>query len=410
MRQLRIFLNQYPDKTPFDALKYLTGECNYGGKVTDDKDRRLLATILEDFYCEKIFDDEYKFSPSGTYFAPPHQEYDRYPEFIQKLPLYPAPEVFGLHANADITKDNNETFNTFEAILSTQQNSSGGGGGKSTDEIIEKLANQILADIPEAFNVKAAEKKYPVMYNQSMNTVLTQELIRFNGLINAIRNSLKDLKKAIKGEVLLSAQLEDALKSLLDGKVPAMWKGKSYPSLKPLGGYVIDLKQRLEFFQTWIDKGLPPFYWINKFYFTQGFLTGAIQNYARKYGIAIDGLIFDFEMIQEENPVPPDDGINVYGMFIEGCKWSNQKRCLDESDPKILFVKAPMIWFKPALKEQIKDYLNYNCPVYKTGDRRGTLMTTGHSTNFVIMIRMPSDQPQSHWIKRGVAMLCSLND
>jgi dynein heavy chain len=95
------------------------------------------------------------------------------------------------------------------------------------------------------------------MYNQSMNTVLTQELIRFNGLINTIRNSLKDLKKAIKGEVLLSAQLEDALKSLLDGKVPALWKGKSYPSLKPLGGYVVDLKQRLEFFQTWIDKGLP---------------------------------------------------------------------------------------------------------------------------------------------------------
>jgi len=59
--------------------------------------------------------------------------------------------------------------------------------------------------------VRAAEKKYPVRYEQSMNTVLTQELTRFNGLINMIRSSLSDIKKAIKGEVLLSPQLEQAL-------------------------------------------------------------------------------------------------------------------------------------------------------------------------------------------------------
>ena len=65
--------------------------------------------------------------------------------------------------------------------------------------------------MPLPFNVRAAEKKYPVRYEQSMNTVLTQELTRFNGLINMIRSSLSDIKKAIKGEVLLSPQLEQAL-------------------------------------------------------------------------------------------------------------------------------------------------------------------------------------------------------
>lgn len=70
------------------------------------------------------------------------------------------------------------------------------------------------------YNVKAAEKKYPVMYEQSMNTVLTQELIRFNNLIKVLRGSLEDMKKAIKGEVLLSPALENALNQILDGKVP----------------------------------------------------------------------------------------------------------------------------------------------------------------------------------------------
>jgi dynein heavy chain len=71
-----------------------------------------------------------------------------------------------------------------------------------------------LADLPDQFDVKAAIKKYPIDYNQSMNTVLTQELDRFNGLNKVIVASLKNLKKAIKGEVLLSEELESALNSL----------------------------------------------------------------------------------------------------------------------------------------------------------------------------------------------------
>jgi len=71
-----------------------------------------------------------------------------------------------------------------------------------------------------------------------MNTVLTQELTRFNKLINVVRSSLNDIKKALKGLILLSAQLEKASKSLFDGKVPDLWMESSYPSLKPLGGYV----------------------------------------------------------------------------------------------------------------------------------------------------------------------------
>jgi len=52
VRQLAIFLDEHPDKTPFEALTYLTGECNYGGRVTDTYDRRTLMIILEDYYTE----------------------------------------------------------------------------------------------------------------------------------------------------------------------------------------------------------------------------------------------------------------------------------------------------------------------------------------------------------------------
>lgn len=72
----------------------------------------------------------------------------------------------------------------------------------------------------------------------------TQELIRFNKLLVVVKKSLVEVQKAIKGIVVMSADLEELHMSLVIGRVPASWMDKSYPSLKPLGGYITDLLQR----------------------------------------------------------------------------------------------------------------------------------------------------------------------
>uniref|UniRef100_A0A8B9DMY1 Dynein axonemal heavy chain 3 n=1 Tax=Anser cygnoides TaxID=8845 RepID=A0A8B9DMY1_ANSCY len=410
MRQIQMFLNEY-EEIPFEALTYLTGECNYGGRVTDDKDRRLLLSLLSVFYSKDIEQDKYMLAPGDDYYIPPHGPYESYIEYLRNLPITTHPEVFGLHENADITKDNQETNQLFSGVLLTLPREAG-GGGKSPQKTVEDLAQDILTKLPNDFDVKEVMKIYPVLYEESMNTVLRQELIRFNRLTEVVRSSLVNLGKAIKGQVLMSSELEDVFNSMLMGKVPSMWAVKSYPSLKLLGSYVSDLLCRLNFFQDWVINGPPTVFWLSGFYFTQSFLTGVLQNYARKYTIPIDHIGFEFEVMKEEHTMEkmPEDGAYVKGLFLEGARWDRDSLVIGESLPKILYDSLPIIWLKPGESSRFRHMNIYSCPVYKTSARRGVLSTTGHSTNYVLSIELPSDKPQKHWINRGVAALCQLDD
>ncbi|KAI5095774.1 dynein heavy chain 12, axonemal isoform X1 [Silurus meridionalis] len=412
IRQLQLFVNEY-EEVPFEAITYLTGECNYGGRVTDDWDRRLLLTILADFYNKDIIKNpRYNFSPSGKYHAPPKSIYEEYVDFIRNLPSTQHPEVFGMHENVDISKDLQQTKLLFDSLILTQGGGSNGGGSSASDNNLLDIASDILSKLPENFNIEAALEKFPVRYEESMNTVLVQEMERYNNLCKTISVSLQNLLKAIKGLVVMDAELEAIANSLLLGKVPEKWAKRSYSSLKPLGSYITDLLARLKFLQNWYDTTKPHVFWLSGFFFTQAFLTGAMQNYARKYSIPIDLLVFDYEVMPfDTSDTSPEDGVYTHGLFLDGARWDRTSGVLAEQYPKILFDSLPVIWIKPTDKRVMRQPQNiYICPLYKTSERKGTLSTTGHSTNFVISMMLPTSRHPQHWIKRGVAMLCQLDN
>jgi dynein heavy chain len=191
-------------------------------------------SLLSIFYTPEILDDDYKLSPSGEYIAPPKGSYESYLQYIKSLPLIQNPEVFGMHENADITKDLGETSMLINSVLATQAQSSSSGGAKSKDDILNDICSGILGLLPKDFAIEEAQQKYPVSYEESMNTVLIQELVRFNKLLKVIRESLQNILKALKGLVVMSKDLEDVCTSLNTGKIPEMWASKSYPSLKPV--------------------------------------------------------------------------------------------------------------------------------------------------------------------------------
>uniref|UniRef100_A0A8C5ATC2 Dynein, axonemal, heavy chain 12 n=1 Tax=Gadus morhua TaxID=8049 RepID=A0A8C5ATC2_GADMO len=409
IRQLQLFVTGY-EEVPFEAITYLTGECNYGGRVTDDWDRRLLMTILADFYNQDIVvKPRYTFSPSGKYYAPSKSIYEDYLEFIKKLPLIQSPEIFGMHENVDISKDLQQTKLLFDSLLLTLGGGVKGGSSSGGDSALYEIANDILTKLPDDFDIEEALLKFPVLYEESMNTVLVQEMERYNTLCTTIRVSIQNLLKAIKGLVVMDAELEAVAGSLLVGKVPEKWAMRSYPSLKPLGSYITDFLTRLKFLNDWFNSSKPHVFWLTGFFFTQAFLTGAMQNYARKYRIPIDMLVFEFEVLTlDVSEQAPEDGVYIHGLFLDGARWDRNSGVIAEQKPKVLFDSMPIIWIKPSNVQPSQKL--YVCPLYKTSERKGTLSTTGHSTNFVITMTLPTSKQPQHWIKRGVAMLCQLDD
>lgn len=99
-----------------------------------------------------------------------------------------------------------------------------------------KTVTTLIRDIPHPWmSLENVQTKYPVMYEESLNTVLVQELVRYNRLLKVILDSLRSLLKGLKGLVVMTNDLDQMANSLMSNQIPIMWSKKGYPSLKSLG-------------------------------------------------------------------------------------------------------------------------------------------------------------------------------
>lgn len=205
-----------------------------------------------------------------------------------------------------------------------------------------------------------------------------------------------------------------------------MWKSKGYICLKPLNSFVTDMIFRMEHMEDWLRNGPPKSFWVSAFFFPQGFMTASMQMHSRRTQIAIDNLKFECRVTQHETTDPlmkdsdiqkNDVGVNMHGVYMQGAGWDLAGCQIKESNAGELFVLMPVILLYPlvlkdfAAAQKAKPKVDYDCPMYKTSERRGTLSTTGHSTNFVMYIQLAyADKDPAHWTRRGTALLCMLDD
>ncbi|OXB70735.1 UNVERIFIED_CONTAM: hypothetical protein H355_007866 [Colinus virginianus] len=361
VQQLRQLLADL-DPIPWDMLKYLTSEINYGGRVIDPWDRTL-------------------------------------------------------HPNADLTVAIAEGNAILDAILSSKPRSGGKERSWSFADPAE-IARVIEEQLPGSIEIRAAQRRYTTLFKEALLPVLLQELALFDSLLTVTHKHLKSYQDAVEGKALLTPALEEFGNSLINNRVPCSISAAAYPSLKSLSSWVKDLLERLDFFQTWLASGPPSVFWISAFFRPQSFLTAVLQRHARDASLPVDEIDFDFEVLPVyantgEEPDKADRGSYIYGLYMDGARWSLEEQIIAEPFPRILYYEMPIIWLKPVetLKRSNKPHV-YECPVYRTAARAGSLSTSGISTNFILAVYLPvgPNHGPRYWTKRGVALLAQLSD
>ena len=170
-----------------------------------------------------MFLDKFEFAKG--YKIPKCKLLVEYRNIIETLPLNDSPEAFGLHPNADITYQTNTADEILSTIVSIQPKDSGGGGGETRESVVYRLCDDMLEKLPEDYvphEVRSALVKADPL--QPLNIFLKQEVDRMQRVISTVRSTLKDLKLAIDGTIIMNENLRDALDNMYDARVPAFWK------------------------------------------------------------------------------------------------------------------------------------------------------------------------------------------
>ncbi|XP_029959357.1 dynein heavy chain 8, axonemal-like [Salarias fasciatus] len=384
------------------TLRYMLAEVQYGGRVTDDYDKRLLQCFAQVWFNSKVLDPAFCFS-SG-YKIPVCEKVEDYLEYIQSLPPVDSPQALGLHPNADITYQTNTSALVFDTITNIQPKESGGGSGETRESAVYSMAEDMLRKLPRDYvphKVTARLKKMGALC--PMNIFLRQEVDRLQRILTVVRVTLTDLKLAIDGTIIMSENLQDALDNIFDARVPNLWKKISWES-STLGFWFTELLERNQQLHSWVFKGRPQSFWMTGFFNPQGFLTAMRQEATRaNKGWTLDTVTLNSEVLtksKDEIKFSPRVGVYVHGLYLDGAGWDKSKSCLVESSPKVLFTPMPVIHIFAVNSTAPAAPGLYVCPVYKKPQRT--------DLNYITAVTLPSGQSPDQWVLRGVALLCDI--
>ncbi|TMW57276.1 hypothetical protein Poli38472_003201 [Pythium oligandrum] len=397
------------EQLPWGSLKYLIGDAMYGGRVSDDYDRRILTTYLSEYMGDFLFDDcqRFYFSRSGFDYCLSQQpgDLDVYVQLVETLPLTNSPAVFGLHPNAEIGYYTNMSKSVWRDLISLQPRSAQSGSGISREEYIANVASDIQSKVPEQVDVDLIRKRLGGTPTPTQ-VVLLQELDRWNVLTARMSSSLSDLQKALIGEIGMSDELDAVANALYDGFLPNMWRSLCPKTEKPLGSWIEHFMQRYAQYMDWVAHGDPKVMWLSGLGIPESYLTALVQATCRAKNWPLDKSTLYTKVTSYTHESQIQDklemGCYVQGLYLEGASWDIERNCLAAQQPKKLVEELPILQVIPIEASRLKLQNTFRTPVYVTQMRRNAM-----GVGLVFEADLYSQEHASHWVLQGVAL--SLN-
>uniref|UniRef100_A0A3B4UNK9 Dynein axonemal heavy chain 11 n=1 Tax=Seriola dumerili TaxID=41447 RepID=A0A3B4UNK9_SERDU len=388
-------------QVPWEDLRYLFGEIMYGGHITDDWDRRLCRTYLEEYMQPNQFDRKLALAPG--FVVPSNLDYQGYHDFIDEMLPHESPVHYGLHPNAEIEFLTVTSDNLFHTLLELQSPDAvmGEGASQTLEEKVKNILDEVLEKLPEEYNMsditsKTAERSPFIL-------VCFQECERMNTLISEIRRSLKELDLGLKGELAISSEMEKLQTALFFDNVPDTWTKLAYPSTYSLVIWYNDVLQRCKELDSWTqDLSLPSVVWLSGLFNPQSFLTAVMQSLARKNEWPLDKVNLTVDVtkkFKEEFNQPAREGAYVYGLYMEGGRWDTQAGVITEARLKELTPSMPVISVRAVPNDRQETRNIYECPLYKTKIRGPTYVWT---------FSLKTRERPAKWVLAGVALLLSV--
>ncbi|XP_035580605.1 dynein heavy chain 9, axonemal isoform X2 [Zalophus californianus] len=385
-------------KVPYDDLRYLFGEIMYGGHITDDWDRRLCRTYLEEFIRPEMLEGQLSLAPGFP--LPGNLDYIGYHQYIDAELPAESPYLYGLHPNAEIGFLTQTSEKLFRTVLELQPRDSHAGdrGGATREEKVKALLEEILERVTDEFNMPEllakVEERTPYI------VVAFQECERMNVLTREIRRSLRELDLGLKGELTMTSDMEMLQNALYLDTVPEPWARRAYPSTAGLGAWFLDLLNRIKELEAWLgDLAMPSTVWLTGFFNPQSFLTAIMQSTARKNEWPLDQMALQCDVTKknrEDFRSPPREGAYIHGLFMEGARWDAQAGIITEATLKDLTPPMPVMFIRAIPADKQDRHSICPCPVYRTRQRGPTYVWT---------FNLKTKEKPSKWVLAGVALL-----